>query len=240
MLIVRTWLATVVLLTTVSTELFAQGPDVWQITVAPYLMGAGMSGNTTLRGRDVEVDVSASNIFSNLQFGAMGLVVARKGDWGFGADVIWAALGTSTDLANIDADQGAFAFYGLRRLNPAADVTFGIRVNVLRGQLGFKGAAQTVVEQDKVWVDPIVGLLLRSPMERRVIARVYGEIGGFGVGSDFAWQIFPTVGIRVGERATIDLGYRWIGTDYESGEGNERFAWDVLMQGPVIGSTFTF
>ena len=60
--------------------------DEWKVLVAPYLMGAAMSGATTVRGATVDVDVSASDIFSNLQFGAMGIVVARKGDWGFGAD----------------------------------------------------------------------------------------------------------------------------------------------------------
>ena len=68
----------------------------------------------------------------------------------------------------------------------------------------------------------------------------YTEIGGFGAGSDFAWQIFPTVGIRLHERAGLDFGYRWLGTDYESGEGVDRFVWDTLMQGPALGFTIRF
>ena len=32
-------------------------------------------------GQELTIDASASDIFSNLQFGAMGLVVARKGNW---------------------------------------------------------------------------------------------------------------------------------------------------------------
>ena len=58
-------------------------------------MGAAMSGTTAVRGQEVDVDMSASDIFSNLQFGAMGLVVARKGDWGVGGDAIWMALGAN-------------------------------------------------------------------------------------------------------------------------------------------------
>ena len=70
----------------------------------------------TIRGLETEIEMSASDIFSNLQFGAMGFLVARKGDWGVGADVIWMALGTTVAETNIDFNQGAFAFYGLRRL----------------------------------------------------------------------------------------------------------------------------
>ena len=85
--------------------------------------------------------MSASDIFSNLQFGAMGLVVARKGNWGVGADAIWMALGATVRETNVDFNQGAFAFYGLRRLAPAADLTFGLRVNTLQGNLEFKSSA---------------------------------------------------------------------------------------------------
>jgi hypothetical protein len=48
------------------------------------------------------------------------------------------ALGTTVRETNIDVNQGAFAFYGLRQLSPAADVTFGLRVNILQGQLTFR------------------------------------------------------------------------------------------------------
>ena len=74
----------------------------WDVVVAPYLMGASMSGATTVRGLNVDIDVSASDIFSNLQFGAMGLVVARRGDWGFGAGLIWMALATAVRDTNVD------------------------------------------------------------------------------------------------------------------------------------------
>jgi hypothetical protein len=222
------------------TPAFAQGTsDKWDVTVAPYFMGAAMSGTTAVRGREVEVDVSASDIFSNLQFGAMGLVVARKGKWGLGGDAIWMALGTTVRNTNVDFNQGAFAFYGLRRLGAAADLTAGLRVNTLQGQLksntlGFD------VSQDKTWVDPLVGLILHSSGERRVQLKVYTEIGGFGLGSDFTWQVFPTVGFKFTDHLSLELGYRWLDMDYSAGDGNERFAYAVLTQGPIGGLAFRF
>jgi hypothetical protein len=213
--------------------------DTWQVTIAPYFMGASMSGTTAINGREVEVDVSASDIFSNLQFGAMGVVAARKGNWGLGSDLIWMALGTTVRNTNVDFNQGAFAFYGLRRLSPVAELTFGIRVNTLQGELRFKEIGVDV-SGDKTWVDPIVGLNLRSPGDRRWHAGLYSEIGGFGAGSTFAWQIFPTVGVNVSKRASIDFGYRWLDLDYESGDAATFFKYDVLTQGPVIGLAFRF
>jgi hypothetical protein len=218
----------------------AQAPsDEWEVTVAPYFMGAAMSGTTTVRGRAVDVDLSASDIFSNLQFGAMGFVVARKGNWGLGADAIWMALGTTVRNTNVDFNQGAFAFYGLRRLGSAADLTLGLRVNTLQGKLTFKTVGEDL-SQDKTWVDPLAGLTLRSPRERRLHAQVYTEIGGFGAGSDFTWQIFPSLGVKLGDRVSLEGGYRWIDIDYSTGDGRERFAYDVLTQGPVVGFAFRF
>ena len=214
-------------------------PDEWNVLVAPYLMGAAMSGTTTVRGVDVDVDVSASDIFSNLQFGAMGIVVARKGVWGFGSDLIWMALGTTVRDTNVDFNQGAFAFYGLRQLSPAADVTFGLRVNTLQGKLTFKGPDVTR-NQDKTWLDPIAGVTLRTPADHRAQLRLYTEVGGFGAGSDFTWQVFPTVSLRLTQKASLDFGYRWLDLAYATGEGDEQFRYDVLTQGPVLGFGFRF
>jgi hypothetical protein len=166
--------------------------DDWDVAIAPYLMGAAMSGTTTVRGLEADVDVSASGIFSNLQFGAMGMFAARKGNWGVGGDVIWMALGTTVREISVDFNQGGFVFYGLRRLGAAADLTFGLRVNTLQGELDFKRLG-VAVDQSKTWVDPLVGVLLRTTETHRLGFRLYSEIGGFALGSDFAWQVFPVV-----------------------------------------------
>jgi hypothetical protein len=97
-----------------------------------------------------------------------------------------------------------------------------------------------VTKEAEWWVDPIVGLLVRSPDGRRAQFRLYTEIGGFGAGSEFAWQIFPNVGIRLTERLGFEFGYRSLGTDYESGEGGNHFVWDTVMQGPAVGLTIRF
>jgi hypothetical protein len=235
-----TWAVLAVVLAASVTPAHAQpASDEWQVFVAPYLMGAAMSGATTVRGVELDLDLSASDIFSNLQFGAMGLIVARKGNWGLGSDLIWMALGTTVRDTNVDFNQGAFAFYGLRALGPAADVTFGARINTLQGALAFKTSGIDV-SQDKTWVDPIAGLTLRTAAGRPVQLRVYSEIGGFGLGSDFTWQVFPTVGIRLGRGASLELGYRWLDLDYATGEGAGEFRYDVLTQGPVLGFGFRF
>ena len=83
-------------------------------------------------------------------------------------------------------------------------------------------------------------LTLRTPATHPIQLRVYTEIGGFGAGSDFAWQIFPSAGIRITDSFSAEIGYRWLDIDYASGTGDTRFAYDVLTQGPVLGVGFRF
>ena len=83
----------------------------------------------------------------------------------------------------------------------------------------------------------IVGAIARrAPGE----FRLYTEIGGFGAGSEIAWQVFPNAGIRLTERLGLEFGYRALGTDYESGEEGDHFVWDTVMHGPAVGLTIRF
>jgi hypothetical protein len=228
----------------------AQAPaaDSWKVTIAPYFIGAGMNGTTAVAGQEVKVDMSFSDNLDHLKFGAMGLVVARKGNWGFGGDAIWMSLGANGTApgpgavtGSADVKQGAFAFYGLRRLAPVADLFFGARVNTLQAGLSFNGPGARSGDGSKTWVDPIVGVQLRTPENgKRWHAQVYSEIGGFGAGSTFTWQIFPTVGVNLAKWASLEFGYRWLDIDYKSGENLTFFKYDVLTQGPVLGFAFKF
>jgi len=243
-------LGVLVLLTMVASPALAQSPsssgtnsDEWKFTLAPYLLIPWMDGTAAVRGRDHEVDVSPSQILGNLQFGAMGYFEARKAKWGTGIDAVYMALGTDIDRpsANVDFNQGAYTFMGLRQLNNKVDLVFGVRWNVLQGKLDFKEPPlQGVFEATKQWVNPIVGLQLKQRLGGPWNFTFEGDIGGFGAGSDFAWQLWPAVGIDVSKRATLKFGYRVLSEDYDTGSGNQYFKYDVVTQAMVFGMALHF
>lgn len=232
-----------IVLVSISTHsLFLQAQtDEWKFKVAPYFMGAAMSGKTTVRGRESNLDLSASDIFNNLQFGFMGYFEARKGHWGLGSDTVYMALGASSELpsTNVDVNQLAWTIWGIREINPWADLVFGARWNRIEGELNFKNL-DIQVGDTKDWVDPVVGIRLSSDRYKRFHAGLLADIGGFGVASDFAWEIFPTVGVSLGRHAALTFGYRWLDMKYETGEGDEQFGYDVLTQGPTFGLSLDF
>lgn len=65
-----------------------------------------------------------------------------------------------------------------------------------------------------------------------------GDIGGFGIGSDFTWQMTALLGYRFplfGADATAAIGYRILDQNYDDG-----FEWDMTLHGPVLGLGIRF
>ena len=94
------------------------------------------------------------------------------------------------------------------------------------------------------WVDPFVGARLRQQLAPGESLVLRGDVGGFGAGSDFSWQVLATYNWQM---CTIDghlidgyLGYRALSVDYSQGSGKTEYKYDVLMQGPVMGATLHF
>jgi hypothetical protein len=210
------------------------------MTLAPYLWGSSMEGTAVVRGIEAEVDLSASDIFDHLDVGLMSMFAARRGNWGFAGDVVWADLGAEDDRAEVDQKLGLLTFQGLRRLCPFADVTFGGRWNHVEGGVELTVPPELEAESTHDWVDPIVGVVLRTPGERRWHGTLIADVGGFGVSSDLTWQVFPSVGFDMAKWASVELGWRLLDTDYETGEGRDRFVYDLLLQGPAAGVAFKF
>ncbi len=219
----------------------ASGED-WEFTLAPYLMGASLGGNVSVNGREAEADVSASDIFDHMDLGFMGMLAARKGEWGVVADTVFVKLDVPSEMppADFKPTIALFSVQGVRRLTDYADVTAGVRWNHLDAVIDLKAPMPLHVEKSRNWVDPVVGVVLRTPGRGRLHGTLVADVGGFGIGSELTWQVFPTVGVQVSKRVSIEAGYRWLDVDYETGEGAEPFEYDMLYEGPVVGLTFRF
>ena len=94
------------------------------------------------------------------------------------------------------------------------------------------------------WVDPLVGLRLRHQFMPGHEVAVRGDIGGFGAGSQFSWQVVGAYSwdfaVRDGITYSGMLGYRALDVDYEQGSGRRKYTYDVLQHGPLLGLTFGF
>ena len=96
------------------------------------------------------------------------------------------------------------------------------------------------VDESKSWVDPLVGLRWVWPFAENWALILYGDIGGFGVGSDLTWQGIFRIDWQPWENVALTAGYRALYQDYEDGTRGTRdyFAMDATYHGPLLGIEF--
>jgi hypothetical protein len=233
------------LATAPATSLNAQvtSPDGrWEFTVSPYLLVPYMKGTTGIGDLQVDVHASPGDIFSHLQFGAMLLMEANNGTWGVAVDGIYMNLNQSASANRVSAEagmkQGALELTGFRRVTGWAEVLVGGRLNILSAELNTLGVQARSKSGDKSWFDPIIGARLQVPNTGKWMLTLRGDVGGFGVGSDLAWQVYPKVGYRFSKLFELNAAYRVISMDYN--KGDPAFLYDMQIFGPEIGLAFHF
>ena len=90
------------------------------------------------------------------------------------------------------------------------------------------------------WIDPFIGARLRVDLTKKLMLGLRGDIGGFGIGSEFSWNASAVLGYRFTRLISAWVGYRALSVDYEKGGGFNSIEYDLIMHGPMIGMGFYF
>ena len=88
------------------------------------------------------------------------------------------------------------------------------------------------------WVDPFVGIRVRHELSPGHELQFLGDVGGFGAGSDFSWQLYGgySFDFTVMHSTLYGvLGYRALAVDYSEGS-TARI--NGILHGPVAGLSF--
>ncbi|MEX1348142.1 MAG: hypothetical protein AB1Z31_10455 [Desulfobacterales bacterium] len=233
----------------------------WEFQVAPYMWFISLEGDVTVKGQESDIDLNFSDIWDELNIAAMLTFDARKGKWGIFGDTIYANLGKSKKVGGIKIDPtvklarlavGGSYQLGTWRLSDTAgkdgpsvtvDGMFGISYTYLDIDLDLKGIGDASGDQD--WFDPLIGVRAFFDLSERWTLALNGNVGGFGIGSDFAWGAMGTIGYRFRlfsekNNARVAGGYRAIYQDYKDGSGDDKFEWDVTFHGPILGLVIGF
>ncbi len=210
----------------------------WSLRFDIYGWAQALDGDIDIRRLSVPVDVGFDDILENLDIAVMGAVAVNYGRWSFLADFNYAEIEADATLLRgripVEFTQQQFlgnftVGYGVVQSGTTTfEVYGGVRVNAIDVELDFGKFDRST---DKSWVDPIIGARFQTDLSDKWFVRAVGDIGGFGVASDFTWQAMAGVGYRVTGNGALLLGYRGIGTDYTDG----GFTYDIVAHGPVIG-----
>jgi hypothetical protein len=199
-----------------------------------------------VRGETVPVDVGFDDLISKIEFSFMGLVEARKGRWGLMADLFYAKLGIESNGRLVDIDSEIEQFIGnfvvayrwVETPKTIFDTYAGVRVNWMETDVKVDRlfAADSSASGSKTWVDPIIGIRFQRELSEKFFFRAAGDVGGFGMASDFTWQAMASIGYHINDSSSVALGYRAIGTDYT----NNDITYDVTSHGLLLGYEMKF
>ncbi len=222
----------------------------WEFKIAPYFFMANLKGNATVGPLSGPVNLKFGDLVKNLEIGGMLHAEVRKGRLGLMTDVIYARLGASTSLtrgATLSTEVEllifeALGFYRLPNTRGKVDIFAGIRYWYFDLDTSFILNQATLKNSTSPdWVDPVIGIRTIQPLSLKWFMVLRGDIGGFGVSSDFSWQVQGGVGRKLGKISSMFLGYKYLKTDYNNGiTGLGAFAFDSAVHGVFLGFNFAF
>ncbi len=211
----------------------------WAFHVSPYIWWNGLNGDVRVEGGpvvDLDSAVSDFDIAPSLVFRG------SNGHIGFLTDLAFtsgsAQARTVNDLSLVEVDNfigtglvtydvtsaggsEVFVAGGLRVLNAKA------KVPALNGGVEAEGS--------RTWVDPVFGL--GGFFGERVTFTAYGDLGGFGISSDFTYQLYGALGYRFTGKTSAEVGYKLVSNNYQDGG---QYLYDVRQGGFLLGVTFGF
>ena len=219
----------------------------WNFLVEPYVMFPNMSGTVGLGDfPEATIDASSNDILGQLKMGFMLNAEASTGKWTIGSDLLYMDLAKGVEAGNlissgeITAKQLGWEVSGLYRVMPWLELGLGGLLNSINSgaDLNMKAIGGGTIPKSKsltkTWFDLMLITRISNKSGEKFIYLFRGEIGGFGIGSDLAWQIQAYAGYRFSKLFQITGGYRIISLDYENGSSANRFMYDVNTSGPVL------
>jgi hypothetical protein len=199
----------------------------------PYLIVPGMSGDVTVKGHTQSINPSAGDIFGHLQFGFMARTELSYNRFFLGTDTVYMGLGGANKVVNAGVDQWAAELLGGYRVHARLALLGGVRYNSLSANLRFQGPLGMIRGGSEVWWDPFFGVIGNIPLGKRFNVSVRFDEGGFGVGSRVAVNAEPLVNYRINKHLGGTAGWKFLYQDYV--DSGNRFEYDVLTQGPLLG-----
>lgn len=241
--------------------------DPWEFTVAPYLWLTTVQGRTAIGERSASFDVDYSKVFDLLGrgdlFGAMGFFAARKGPITAFVDFAGSMARDDQEVrrvvpVKVDVDSIFLEFalgWNLLDLGTPGrpghvegNLHAGFRWNRAFSRLTID---PTQVDRDRSvdstqnWVDPLVGGAFTLDASERVSLYFRGDIGGFGAGSDLAWETMGVFDVYLGmlgqAQTDLLLGYKAYSFDYATrGRNGRAVRLQETLAGPVVGLAWKF
>lgn len=218
----------------------------WRYGTSVYIWATDLSGDMTVHGKTVPVDIGFDKLLEHIDLAFMGTFEFGKDRWSVLSDLFYAKLSaennilrssTETELEQLIGNL-AVTYRWIDTGTTRFDTYAGARLNWMETDVDIhRPTGKTWSGSgDQTWIDPIVGVRFQQDLTDKFFFRVVGDIGGFGVSSDITWQAMAAFGYRVSEHGAVGLGYRVLGTDYS----HNNLTYDIVSHGLLLGYEYRF
>lgn len=220
----------------------------WDHTLIVYLLGPNLDGTVGIGPVDSDIELDPGSVFENLDMGFLGGWIAEKDKWGYLVDIVYMDLSADFEFpggrigGELGNKQLISNIAGLYRLADHWQLLGGVVYNDLTLKLKLEGPLPPEPRRSRrseSWADPMVGLRYRRPLSERWSFAGFGFVGG-GVNADLTWSLNGQFDFAMTERTSLMLGYRYLDFDYEDGQGQNRFKFDMAEHGFAAGFSFHF
>jgi hypothetical protein len=246
------YIAVAAFLCSLLAPLSARAEGAWSFVIEPYLLISSIDGDAGVgRVNDVDVEVDFGDILEDLEAGFMIVLEAHHASgWGVMIDYGFMDLGSDISaplgiIVSAKTHQGILEALVAKRFDfakGAIEVLGGIRwwdneVDVI---VNTPGTISKSIEED--WVDPVIGARFTLPVSEKWQIVLRGDVGGFGVGSDFTAVAAGGILYSFTEALSLDVQYKALWVDYEDGTKGSPgyFAYDTVTHGQIIGLKIEF
>jgi hypothetical protein len=225
----------------------------WSFLTDVYIMFPYMDGEIGISSQiTATVDASPGDIFSKLRLAGMLYLEAHNNKWAISSDIVYMNLNQEVTPSTLlhsgtaKAEQFVWETAGLFRIFPFLEVGVGGRLNNLQTEIDVRrnvfpaGTEEVKGSYSKTWFDPIMIVRLTADIKDKWLFQLRGDLGGFGVGSDFTWQLQAYAGYRFSKLIQLTAGYRVLSINFDKGVDAERFIYNVDTFGPVLRVGFNY
>ena len=226
-----------------------------EVSATPYLwlpwISAGIRPADT-RLSSVSDTIGAGKVIDHLTWVPfMGQAEFRSGPYGVVFDYIHAPLKSGISTRNIlfgggtgdftlNTGSAVFLYRVLALPDQNADIGLGFRAWGLDGEIALNQLRRRLppvtIANGLSWADPLISGRYHFDFGNGIGATASGDLGGFGVGAHFDWQLVGTIDYALRPGLDLHAGFRSLNFSY----GAPRANLNVNMYGPIISATFRF
>jgi hypothetical protein len=207
--------------------------DRLRLDISPFVWMTTMNGNLTLHGETRKINFTFKDFFTNSNLGLSGHIELKKGSWGILGDWIYVDLLKDQNYSKLTLAEISLT----HRVSKLIEIIAGGRYFKIKSE--FRDDPDKVNSGERTWTDPIAGARLTWDLTKHIVFSFRADVGGFGIGSNFSWNVMGGIGYRL-YNITFLAAYRIWYADYENGSGDNLFAYDITTSGPGLAMIIHF